>query len=153
MNCSKCPNQLHEKVTLGSVHLPKSWAGYLPFVKRFQVVMVYKLGLSLGVPLDTIYYVRNSFGNFPGTLPWSLQLWTSAFLALRIVQPHLLPLPIRICSRPLVIQSLLPSACNVQIVTGKLVYFANLFPQVPGKVGGIRWCDWNWRRTEHQVYR
>ena len=95
--------KLHEKVTLDSVQLPKSWAGNLSFVKRFQAVMVHKLGLSLGGPLDAIYHVRNLFGNFPGTLPWSLRLPTSAFLALRIVQPHLLSLPIRFCSRSLVI--------------------------------------------------
>ena len=89
---------------------------------------MYKLGLPLGGPLDSINYVRNLFGNFPGSLPWSLQLGASAFLALRIVQPHLVLLPIGICMRSMVIELLLSSACDVQIVTGKVVYLFDLFP-------------------------
>ena len=45
---------------------------------------MYKLGLSLGGPLDSIYYVRNLFGNLSWTLPWSLQLRVSTFLALTV---------------------------------------------------------------------
>lgn len=84
--------------------LPKSLAGHVLSLKWFQMVMVNKLGLSLGGPLDSIYYDSNFLGNFQGTPPWSLQLnWPTAFFALRIVQPHLLPLPMEIHSRSLVI--------------------------------------------------
>ena len=47
---------------------------------------MYKLGLSLGGLLDSIY-VCNLFRNLPRTFPWSLHLRASAFLALRNFPP------------------------------------------------------------------
>ena len=67
---------------------------------------MYKLGLSLGGLLDSIYHICNLFGNLPWAFPCSLQFRASAFLALRIVQPHLFPLSIGIHSRSLVIIAL-----------------------------------------------
>ena len=89
MNCSKC---LYQTVWKGNswlwVQLPKGQDNFLSW-NGFRQLWCTNLGFPFGV-LDAIYYFRNLFGNFPRTLPWSLQLRTFAFPALRIVQPHLL---------------------------------------------------------------